>query len=262
MSIPSVSVKELFDAGVHFGHHVRRWNPQMSPYIFGVKDKIHIIDLDQTVKMFNAALKVAHDVAASGGKFLFVGTKRQASQRIIEAAERCGQFYVNHRWLGGMLTNWKTVSKSIKKLEMLESKLSEGVEGLKKKEALLIDRQRMKLEKTLGGVRSMDGEPSLLFVIDITIEDTAVLEARKLGIPVIGICDTNSDYRLVDYPIPGNDDSSKAIDLYCRLMENAVLSGLHDGLTSVGVDVGAFEQPADIIGDSDASQSESQDVAE
>ncbi len=239
----NISIKDLLEAGVHFGHQTRRWNPKMAPYIFGSKDKIHIINLDKTHAMLQEAIKVATDIAASGGRILFVGTKRQATERVAEAAARCGQYYVNHRWLGGMLTNWKTVSRSIKKLETLENRLQDENITLKKKEILNTERDIAKLNKALGGVRNMGGIPSLLFVLDVTMDKTAVQEARVLGIPVIGICDTNSDPTLVDYPIAGNDDSTRAIDLYCTAIENAVIEGIQKGLTSAGVDVGALENP-------------------
>lgn len=238
-----VSIKSLLEAGVHFGHQTRRWNPKMAPYIFGSKDKIHIINLDKTAAMMKEALSIAGNVAAEGGRILFVGTKRQASERVAEAAQKCGQYYVNHRWLGGMLTNWKTVSQSIKKLETLENRLKDENIVLKKKEVLSIERKIEKFNRALGGVRNMGGIPSLLFVLDVTLDKTAVEEARVLGIPVIGICDTNSDPSVVDFPIPGNDDSSRAIELYCTAMENAIIEGIQKGLSSSGVDVGALENP-------------------
>lgn len=238
-----ISIKSLLEAGVHFGHQTRRWNPKMAPYIFGSKDKIHIINLDKTAAMMREALSVAENVAAEGGRILFVGTKRQASERVAEAAQKCGQYYVNHRWLGGMLTNWKTVSQSIKKLETLEARLKDENVVLKKKEILSIERKIEKFNRALGGVRSMGGIPSLLFVLDVTLDKTAVEEARVLGIPVIGICDTNSDPSVVDFPIPGNDDSSRAIELYCSAMESAIIEGIQKGLSSSGVDVGALENP-------------------
>ncbi len=239
----NVDIKTLLEAGVHFGHKTRRWNPKMAPYIFGSKEKIHIINLDRTYAMLQEALKVAHDIAAEGGRVLFVGTKRQSSDRVAAAAAKCGQYYVNHRWLGGMLTNWKTISQSIKKLENLEKRLQDSEVILKKKERLTLQRKMEKLNRALGGVRNMGGTPSLLFVLDITIDQTAVEEARVLGIPVIAICDTNSDPTLVDYPIPGNDDSVRAIDLYCSLMEDAIIEGIQKGLASAGVDIGALEKP-------------------
>ncbi|MCR5224949.1 MAG: 30S ribosomal protein S2 [Alphaproteobacteria bacterium] len=256
----NISIKDLLEAGVHFGHQTRRWNPKMAPYIFGSKDKIHIINLDKTHAMLQEAIKVATDIAASGGRILFVGTKRQATERVAEAAARCGQYYVNHRWLGGMLTNWKTVSRSIKKLETLENRLQDENITLKKKEILNTERDIAKLNKALGGVRNMGGIPSLLFVLDVTMDKTAVQEARVLGIPVIGICDTNSDPTLVDYPIAGNDDSTRAIDLYCTAIENAVIEGIQKGLTSAGVDVGALENPVvDQTSEEQEEASEAQD---
>jgi small subunit ribosomal protein S2 len=237
----NISVRTLLEAGVHFGHQTRRWNPKMAPYIFGSKDKIHIINLDKTLDLLREALSVVSNVAADGGRILFVGTRRQASASVAEAAKKCGQYYVNHRWLGGMLTNWKTVSQSIKKMDALEKRLQDAEISLKKKEALGLRRSVDKLNKVLGGVRHMGGTPSLLFVLDVITDKTAVEEARVLGIPVVGICDTNSDPTIVDYPIPGNDDSVRAIDLYCACIENAVIDGIQKGLTSAGVDIGALE---------------------
>ena len=254
-----VSVKSLLEAGVHVGHQTRRWNPKMAPYIFGAKDKIHIINLDKTAVRIKEALSVAGNVAAEGGRILFVGTKRQASERVAEAAQKCGQYYVNHRWLGGMLTNWKTVSQSIKKLETLENRLKDENISLKKKEILGIQRKIDKFTRALGGVRNMGGTPSLLFVLDVNLDKTAVDEARVLGIPVIGICDTNSDPTVVDFPIPGNDDSSRAIDLYCSAMESAIIEGIQKGLTSSGVDVGALENP---VVTEEVTEQESEVVAE
>lgn len=238
-----VSIRSLLEAGVHFGHQTKRWNPKMASYIFGSKDKIHIIDLDKTAIMLKEALNFASNVAAEGGRILFVGTKRQAAERVAEAAKKCGQYYVNHRWLGGMLTNWKTVSQSIKRLDSLEKRVSDENVSLKKKEILNLERKIEKLIRALGGVRNMGGIPSLLFVLDVIVDKTAVEEARVLGIPVIGICDTNSDPSIVDFPIPGNDDSTRAIDLYCSAMESAIIDGIQKGLTSSGVDVGALENP-------------------
>jgi small subunit ribosomal protein S2 len=215
----------------------------MAQYIYGTKDKIHIINLDRTVVLLREALAASSEVAAEGGRVLFVGTKRQACDRVAEAAQRSGQYYVNHRWLGGMLTNWKTISQSIKKLENLENRLQDADITLKKKEILDVERRIGKLNRALGGVRNMGGLPSILFVLDVTTDKTAVEEAHVLGIPVIGICDTNSDPTKVDYPIPGNDDSVKAIDLYCSLMESAILDGIQQGLSSAGVDVGELENP-------------------
>lgn len=239
-----VDIKQLIEAGAHYGHHVRRWNPKMAPYIYGVKDKIHIINLDKTAKKFEEALKAISDIAAAGGRILFVGTKRQASARVEESAQKTGQYYVSHRWLGGMLTNWKTVSQSIKKLNDLEAKLEKSKDlNLKKKEVLVLQNHIAKLQKNLGGVKEMGGLPSALFVIDIVNEATAVAEAKKLGIPVFAICDTNSDPTDIDFPIPANDDSIKAIDLYCFLVESAIISGMQKGLSDAGVDVGGLDNP-------------------
>lgn len=240
-----VTISELFECGVHFGHQTRRWDPKMAPYIYGSKDKIYIIDLDKTLVLLNEAAQAVENVAAAGGRILFVGTKRQASDRVAEAAAKCGQYYVNHRWLGGMLTNWKTVSQSIKKLETLEHRIHDENVSLKKKEILNAERKIEKLNKCLGGVRNMGGIPAMLVVLDVLIDKTAVKEAKVLGIPVVGVCDTNSDPTMIDYPIPGNDDSVKAIDLYCRVMEDAVVSGIQKGLVSAGVDVGALDNPMD-----------------
>lgn len=252
------SIKDLLEAGVHFGHKTRRWNPKMAPYIFGSKEKIHIINLDRTHEMMQEALKVANEIAAEGGRILFVGTKHQSCDRVATAAAKCGQYYVNHRWLGGMLTNWKTISQSIKKLENLEKRLKDSDISLKKKERLTLQRKLDKLNKALGGVRNMGGTPALLFVLDTIIDKTALEEARVLGIPVIGICDTNSDPTLVDYPIPGNDDSVRAIDLYCSAMEDAIISGIQAGLTKAGVDIGAMDKSvAEIVGGSSVTASES-----
>ncbi|MDR1362125.1 MAG: 30S ribosomal protein S2 [Holosporaceae bacterium] len=236
-----ISIRSMLEAGVHFGHQTRRWNPKMAPYIFGAKDKIHIIDLDKTLGLLREALTVARNIAADGGRILFVGTRRQASDRVAESAKKCGQYYVNHRWLGGMLTNWKTISQSIKKLDSMEKRLQDTDVSLKKKEILGLRRHADKLNRALGGVRHMGGTPSLLFVLDVITDKTAVEEARVLGIPVVGICDSNSDPTLVDYPIPGNDDSVRAVDLYCAYFESAVIDGIQKGLTSAGVDIGALE---------------------
>ncbi|MDR2268013.1 MAG: 30S ribosomal protein S2 [Holosporaceae bacterium] len=240
-----ISVRTLLEAGVHFGHQTRRWNPKMAPYIFGSKDKIHIINLDKTLDLLREALSVVSGIAADGGRVLFVGTRRQASASVAESAKKCGQYYVNHRWLGGMLTNWKTVSQSIKKMDALEKRMQDAEISLKKKEILGLRRSVDKLNQVLGGVRHMGGTPSLLFVLDVITDKTAVEEARVLGIPVVGICDTNSDPTIVDYPIPGNDDSVRAVDLYCSCVENAVIDGIQKGLTSAGVDIGALETPVE-----------------
>jgi small subunit ribosomal protein S2 len=237
-------MKELIEAGVHFGHHTRRWNPKMAPYVFGVRDKIHIIDLQKTVPMLHAGLAALRNTVAAGGKVLFVGTKRQAQDIIRESAEVCGQYYVNKRWLGGLLTNWKTVVNSIRKLKKAEADITDAEKlGLTKKEVSDMEKEIGKLRAALGGVMDMNGSPDILFVIDVAKEDLAVLEANKLGIPVVGICDTNSDPTNVDYPIPGNDDAIKAIKLYSDLVVKAILDGLEEQLKATGVDLGAALNP-------------------
>jgi small subunit ribosomal protein S2 len=246
MAMPSFSMRQLLEAGVHFGHHTRRWNPKMSPYIFGVRNNVHILDLEQTVPMLHRALQAARDVVAGGGRVLFVGTKRQASEKLAESAKRCGQYYVNHRWLGGMLTNWKTISNSIKRLRDLDEQLDQGLAGLTKKELLQLTRERDKLERALGGIKEMGGRPDILFVIDTNKEDIAVAEAAKLGIPVIAVVDSNSDPEGITYPIPGNDDALRAIATYLDLMADAVLDGLQQEMIASGVDVGEqAEAPAE-----------------
>ena len=242
MSLPTFTMRQLLEAGVHFGHHTRRWNPKMAPYIFGKRNSIHIINLEKTVPMLYEALEAVQSIAKNGGKFLFVGTKRSASDLIAQAAANCGQYYVNHRWLGGMLTNWETVSKSIKKLKNLEERISSGeTNNLTKKERLNIERQKEKLDLTLGGIKNMNGIPDALFIIDTNKEAIAVLEANNLNIPVIAICDTNTNPSGVDYPIPGNDDAIRAISLYCDLIAASVLKGLESNLEESGVDIGESE---------------------
>lgn len=241
MSGYKFTMRELLEAGVHFGHHPRRWNPKMEPYIFGVRNNVHILDLQQTVPMLQQALDAIKSTVANGGRILFVGTKRQAADKIAEVASSTGQYYVNYRWLGGMLTNWSTISKSIKRLENLEKIEAEGGEGLTKKEQLSLQREKKKLDLTLGGIRELSGRPSLLFVVDTHREDLAVTEANKLGIPVIGIVDTNANPDKIDFPIPGNDDASRAIDLYCRLAAGAVLEGLQAEMGQSGIDLGESE---------------------
>jgi small subunit ribosomal protein S2 len=239
-------MRQLLEAGVHFGHHTRRWNPKMAPYIFGKRNSIHIINLEKTVPMLHEALEAIQSIAKNGGKFLFVGTKRSASDLIAQAATNCGQYYVNHRWLGGMLTNWETVSKSIKKLKNLEDRISSGeINNLTKKERLNIERQKEKLDLTLGGIKDMNGIPDALFVIDTNKEAIAVLEANNLNIPVIAICDTNTNPSNVDYPIPGNDDALRAISLYCDLIAASVLKGLETNLEESGVDIGETKDLAE-----------------
>ena len=242
MTTPTFTMRQLLEAGVHFGHHTRRWNPKMEPYIFGKRNNIHIINLEKTVPMLYEALEAIQSIAKNGGKFLFVGTKRSASELIAQAAINCGQYYVNHRWLGGMLTNWETVSKSIKKLKNLEERIESGeINSLTKKEKLNIERQKEKLDLTLGGIKNMNGIPDAMFIIDTSKEAIAVLEANNLNIPVIAICDSNTNPSGVDYPIPGNDDALRAISLYCDLVAASVLKGLESNLEQGGVDIGEAE---------------------
>ena len=242
MSTPTFTMRQLLEAGVHFGHHTRRWNPKMDPYIFGKRNNIHILNLEKTVPMLYEALEAISSIAKNGGKFLFVGTKRSASELIAQAAINCGQYYVNHRWLGGMLTNWETVSKSIQKLKGLEERIDSGeINNLTKKERLNIERQKEKLDLTLGGIKNMNGIPDAIFIIDTNKEAIAVLEANNLNIPVIAVCDSNSNPSGVDFPIPGNDDALRAISLYCDLVAASVLKGLESNLELSGIDVGASE---------------------
>ena len=243
MATPVVTMHQLIEAGAHFGHQTHRWNPRMKPYIFGERNGIHILDLSQTVPLFGRALDFVSATVAAGGKVLFVGTKRQAQDAIREAALASGQHYVNHRWLGGMLTNWKTISERIKYLKTLDERLSGDTAGLTKKEVLNLTRERDKLELSLGGIRDMGGIPDLMFVIDTNKEAIAIQEARKLNIPVISILDTNCDPAGISYPIPGNDDASRAIRLYCDAVANAAKSGKGDGVQDSGADVGAMENP-------------------
>ena len=242
MSYPTFTMRQLLEAGVHFGHHTRRWNPKMAPYIFGKRNNIHIINLEKTVPMLYEALDAIQSIAKNGGKFLFVGTKRSASDLIAQAATNCGQYYVNHRWLGGMLTNWETVSNSIKKLKSLEERIETGeINSLTKKERLQIERQKEKLDLNLGGIKNMNGTPDAMFIIDTNKESIAILEANNLNIPVFAICDTNSNPSGVNYPIPGNDDALRAISLYCDLVAASILKGLESNLEQSGVDVGESE---------------------
>lgn len=243
MALPDVSMRHLLEAGAHFGHQTHRWNPRMEPYIFGSRNGIHIVDLSQTAPLLHQALKVVRDVVAGGGRVLFVGTKRQASGPVAEAAKRCAQFYMNHRWLGGTLTNWKTVSNSIRRLRELEELLVQEHTGLTKKETLQLTRERDKLDMALGGIKEMGGLPDVMIVIDTGKEKIAVAEARKLGIPVIGICDTNADPTVIDHPVPANDDALRAINLYCDLFSQAVLDGIQAEMGASDEDIGALEQP-------------------
>ena len=242
MAMPDFTLRQLLEAGVHFGHHTRRWNPRMGPFIFGVRNQVHIIDLQQTVPMLDRALRAVRDVTAAGGRVLFVGTKRAAAEHVAEAARRCGQYYVNHRWLGGMLTNWKTITGSIKRLRQIEEMLGGDVQGLTKKEVLDITRDQDKLERALGGIKDMGGLPDILFIIDTNKEKLAVEEANKLGIPVIAVLDSNSDPEGVTYPIPGNDDAIRAITMYCDLVAGAVLDGISAEMVASGRDLGAAEE--------------------
>ncbi|MBC7635065.1 MAG: 30S ribosomal protein S2 [Acetobacteraceae bacterium] len=239
MAMPEFTLRGLLEAGVHFGHHTRRWNPRMKPYIFGIRNQVHILDLQQTAPMLDRALRAVRDVTAAGGRVLFVGTKRAAADYVAESAVRCGQYYVNHRWLGGMLTNWKTITGSIKRLRQIDEMLAGDIQGLTKKEVLDITRDREKLERALGGIKEMGGLPDILFIIDTNKEKLAVEEATKLGIPVIAILDSNSDPTGVTFPIPGNDDAIRAITLYCDLIAGSVLDGISAEMQASGRDIGA-----------------------
>ncbi|WP_207630238.1 30S ribosomal protein S2 [Paracoccus xiamenensis] len=246
MALPDFTMRQLLEAGVHYGHQTQRWNPRMAPYIYGDRNGIHIVDLTQTVPMLEQALKVIRDTVAKGGRVLFVGTKRQAQKSVADAAEKSAQFYMNHRWLGGTLTNWKTVSQSINRLKAIDETMAHGAEGLTKKERLQLEREQAKLQASLGGIREMGGLPDLLFVIDVNKEDLAILEAKKLGIPVVAVVDTNTSPEGVDYIIPGNDDAARAISLYCDLASRAALDGMTAQMGAAGVDLGALaETPAE-----------------
>ncbi|WP_321832740.1 30S ribosomal protein S2 [Thalassovita sp.] len=241
MALPEFTLRQLLEAGVHFGHQTQRWNPRMGEYIYGSRNGIHIMDLTQTVPLLDQALKVVRDTVAKGGRVLFVGTKRQAAGPVAEAAEKCAQYYMNHRWLGGTLTNWQTVSQSINRLKEIDEKLASGAEGLTKKERLNMDRDQQKLQASLGGIRDMGGVPDLLFVIDVKKESLAIAEANKLGIPVVAVVDTNCSPAGVDYIIPGNDDAARAIALYTDLVSRAALDGMSAQMDAAGVDLGALE---------------------
>ncbi len=246
MALPDFSMRQLLEAGAHFGHQTHRWNPKMERYIFGSRANIHIIDLSQSMPLLHQALVKVREVAAAGGRVLFVGTKRQASEPVAAAARRCAQYYVNHRWLGGTLTNWRTISQSIARLRELEAVLeSPESSGRLKKELLQLTRERDKLEMSLGGIKDMGGIPDLMFVIDTNKEAIAIQEARKLNIPVVAVLDTNSDPEGISYPIPGNDDAARAIQLYCDLVADSVLDGLTEGQAALGVDIGAAEAPVE-----------------
>ena len=242
MAMPDYSLRQLLESWVHFGHHTRRWNPRMAPFLFGVRNQVQIIDLEQTMPLLDRALRALRDITAAGGRVLFVGTKRAAADAVADAARRCGQYYVNHRWLGGTLTNWKTITGSIKRLRQIDEMLSGEVQGLTKKEVLQLSRQKEKLEQALGGIKEMGGLPDILFIIDTNKEKLAVAEAVKLGIPVAAVLDSNSDPEGVTYPIPGNDDAIRAITLYCDLAVAAVLDGISAEMAASGQDIGAAEE--------------------
>lgn len=258
MALPTFTIRQMLEAGVHFGHVTRRWNPKMEEFIFGTRQGIHILDLQQTVPMMYRAMKAVNEAVAGGGRVLWVGTKRQASEPIAEAAKRCGQYYVNQRWLGGMMTNWKTISNSIRRLKTLEEQLAEGNEdivGLTKKELLKLTREHDKLDRSLGGIKDMGGLPDIVFVLDTNKESIAIAEANKLGIPVIGVLDSNSNPAGIDIPIPGNDDSIRSITFYCDMISGAVLSGIQAEMSASGTDIGELEvapvenllmEPADV----------------
>ncbi len=241
MTMPQFTMRQLLEAGVHFGHQARRWNPKMKPYIFGERNDVHIIDLQQTVPMLRRALQQVRDTVAGGGRVLFVGTKRQAQEAVANAASRSGQYHVNHRWLGGMLTNWETVSKSIKRLRDLDERLGQDIAGFTKKEILRMTRERDKLERALGGIKDMAGLPDVLLIIDTNKENIAISEARKLGIPIIAVVDSNCDPDVVDLIVPGNDDAIRAITLYCDLFARAILDGIEAELVASGEDLGSRE---------------------
>ncbi|KAB0681797.1 30S ribosomal protein S2 [Aureimonas leprariae] len=246
MALPDYSMRQLLEAGVHFGHQTHRWNPKMAPFIFGTRNNIHILDLAQTVPMLQQALQAVSNTVAKGGRVLFVGTKRQASEIVADAAQRSAQYYVNARWLGGMLTNWKTISNSIQRLRKLDEMLAGEAQGFTKKERLTLQRERDKLDRALGGIRDMGGTPDMIFVIDTNKEAIAIEEAKRLKIPVVAVVDSNCDPALVDFPIPGNDDAARAIALYCDLVAKAAVDGIGRQAGAMGVDVGAaVEAPAE-----------------
>ena len=244
MALPDYNMRQLLEAGVHFGHQTHRWNPKMAPFIFGERNGIHVIDLSQTVPLLHQALVAVRDVVAGGGRILFVGTKRQAAEPVSRHAAQCAQFFMNSRWLGGTLTNWQTISNSIKRLRELETMLDgDGAGGLTKKEILNLTREREKLERALGGIKEMGGVPEMMFVVDTNKESIAIAEAKTLGIPVVAILDSNCDPDGIDYPIPGNDDAARAIELYCDLISKAAIAGIEEGNISAGADLGASEEP-------------------
>ena len=256
MALPDFSMRQLLEAGCHFGHQTHRWNPKMKDFIFGERSNIHIIDLSQTVPLLHQALVKVRETAAKGGRVLFVGTKRQASEPLAQAASRCAQYYMNQRWLGGTLTNWRTISNSIARLRELETMFESegGLAGLTKKEQLMLTREREKLDRSLGGIKDMGGTPDLMFVIDTNKEGIAIQEAKKLGIPVIAVVDTNCDPDPIDFPIPGNDDASRAIALYCDLIADAMLDGMADSQLAMGVDLGEAEAPVEALVEETAAE--------
>ncbi|SEM85116.1 30S ribosomal protein S2 [Palleronia pelagia] len=262
MALPEFSLRQLLEAGVHFGHQTQRWNPRMGEFIYGDRNGIHIMDLTQTVPMLDKALQVIRDTVAKNGSILFVGTKRQAQKPIADAAERCAQYYMNHRWLGGTLTNWQTVSKSIARLKEIDERMAEGAEGLTKRERLSMERDQAKLNASLGGIREMGGVPDLLFVIDVNKEDLAIAEAKKLGIPVVAVVDTNCSPDGVDYIIPGNDDAARAIALYCDLVSRAALDGMSAQLGAAGVDVGAMEDAGEEVVETPANAEDTVEISD
>ena len=243
MALPPVNMRQLLEAGCHFGHQAHRWNPKMAPFIYGARNNIHIVDLAQTVPLLHQALVKVSDTVAKGGRVLFVGTKRNAQEPIAEAAKKSAQYYMNHRWLGGTLTNWKTISASIRRLRKLDDILGGEQKGRTKKELLELTRDRDTLTKSLGGIKEMGGLPELLFVIDTNKEQIAIAEAKKLGIPIVAIIDTNCDPDGIDFPIPGNDDAGRAISLYCDLIAQACIDGIERSQSGSGVDIGAMENP-------------------
>lgn len=253
MSLPAFNMRELIEAGVHFGHKTKRWNPRMAPFIFGTRNDIHIIDLGKTVPLLHQALTAVRDVVAQNGRILFVGTKRQATEHIAEAAKRCGQYYINERWLGGLLTNWSTIQVSIRTLRRLEEQLSGDNMGFTKKELLSMSRHRDKLESSLGGIKDMGGRPDLIFIIDTNKEDLAIKESQKLGIPIVAVLDSNCTPDGITYPIPGNDDSTRAIRMYCRLISDAALSGIQQSVVKSGRDIGALENAGAVLSNEEAN---------
>jgi small subunit ribosomal protein S2 len=262
MSVPAFNMRELIEAGVHFGHKTKRWNPKMSPFLYGARNDIHIIDLGKTVPMLHAALAAVRDVVSQNGRILFVGTKRQAADHLAEAAKRCGQYYINQRWLGGLLTNWNTIQVSIRTLRRLDEQLAQENVGFTKKELLSMSRKRDKLEASLGGIKDMGGRPDLIFIIDTNKEDLAINEARTLGIPVVAILDSNCNPDGITYPIPGNDDSTRAIKLYCQLISDAVLGGIQQSMSKAGRDMGALPNVSEKVSELEALATEGKDEAD